>query len=109
MLKKTIGLCLVVTVLLGMTLVLAEDPQPASSSVASSSCTLAASSAAIPLGKTNCGNYTCANDGQCCGSNTCCPSNMQYLCRNQNRCYSNETEARQACGNSYFICYKPAR
>lgn len=109
MLRKALGLCLFVTVLLGMTIVLAEDPVSSAPAFAPTVCNVPASSTATPLGTTNCGSYTCANDGQCCGSNTCCPSNAQFFCRNLNRCYSSESAARQACGNSYFICYKPAR
>jgi hypothetical protein len=97
------------TVLLGMTIVLAEDPSSTAPSATPSVCSTSVSGNVTPLGTTNCGSYTCANDGQCCGSNTCCPSNAQFLCRNLNRCYSSESAARQACGNSYYICNKPAR
>lgn len=108
MLKKSIGLIVFLAVFFCVGTVLAENPQTTVSVSAPSQCSVS-NSTMVPLGTTNCGNFTCANDGQCCGSGTCCPSNMQFYCSSKNMCYSTETAASQACGNSYTICNKPAR
>lgn len=65
--------------------------------------------ATTALGTTNCGSYTCPNDGSCCGSNTCCPSGYNLYCSNNNKCYNTVAGAQSACGNSYYICSVPAR
>lgn len=109
MLKRSAGFIVFLTVLLCAVTVLAESPQPAGTVSAPSQCSITPASTVVPLGTTNCGTYTCANDGNCCGSSTCCPSNMGFYCRSKNMCYSSEADARRACGNGYTICNKPVR
>ncbi len=61
-----------------------------------------------PRGTTNCGTYTCSNDGSCC-EGRCCPSGYNIYCRKSNKCYNSTAAAQADCGNSYYICPVPAK
>jgi len=63
---------------------------------------------AVPYAKTDCGPYTCENNGTCCGDDTCCPSGYNIYCKNKSLCYTSTADAARDCGNDYTICYSPA-
>lgn len=69
----------------------------------------ATANAPVPNATTNCGNYTCSNNGNCCGDRTCCPSGYGLYCKSNNKCYSSISAAKAACGESYYICNVPAK
>jgi hypothetical protein len=107
---KILTACVVVVLILGFaaTAFPADVPQ----GVPGLKCNPAAATspaAVTPAGTTNCGTYSCRNNGTCCDNNTCCPSGYNLYCRSNNKCYTDISAAKRDCGDSYFICWVPAK
>lgn len=108
---KMIMVCLLIMGVLGFaaTAFQAEAPLGVPPLQCNPGGSIASAANPVPNATTNCGSYTCSNNGTCCDNNTCCPSGYNLYCRNKNMCYTSISDAKAACGDSYFVCWVPAR
>jgi hypothetical protein len=108
---KMIIICLLVVGVLGFAAAAtqAEAPVGVPPLQCNPSGSISSTDKLVPNATTNCGSYTCADNGNCCGDNTCCPSGYNIYCKSKKMCYNTTSGAYAACGNDYYICPQPVK